>query len=406
LINVGYNPDFRLWEISLEETLVVGNISDEPFAIDVASVSGQVEDISDIIALKDFANTEFCPRFIRDENDLTNIGYGMSGKRVVIVSATYADRTRNQLAMRNLIIARSAVDNGAKEVILVEPDLFYSAQDRGPRPNHGEVDYERSLRDYKKFDGQPFTSQLYAELLKLAGVKRVITVHNHSSSVGRIFTRMFDGHYYNLVPDDLYARYIKTSGIVNVDNNGKNLVLCSPDFGAIGFTNRMLKSLQLQDASIVVMDKSREGERKVNIQISTKSPVQLADIEGKDIIIFDDMVRTGSTILEASRVLRRGRPRKIIFVVTHFYASAEMRENMNSRTIDEIVTTNTMPTILNRDMQGRLRKKMVVLKIEKWIAKFLREYVLHNNTESFGDETYTVDMSSKHPRYIPRGPIS
>lgn len=388
----------------MEDTIIVGNISDEPFAIDVASVSGQIEDISDLIALKDFANTEFCPRFIRDENDLSNIGYGMLGKRVVIVSATYADRTRNQLAMRNLIIARSAVDNGAKEVILVEPDLFYSAQDRGPRQNHGEVDYERGIKDYKKFDGQPFTSQLYAELLKLAGVSRVITVHNHSSSVGRIFTRMFDGHYYNLVPDDLYSRYIKSSGIVNTDSDGKNLVLCAPDHGAIEFTNRMIKSLQLQDASMIVMDKNREGERKVNIHISNKSPVQLGDIEGKDIIIFDDMVRTGSTILEASRVLRKGKPRKVIFFVTHFYASGEMRENMNSRSIDEIVTTNTMPTILNRDMQGRLRKKMVVLKIEKWLAKFLRENILHTDSSKFADDTYTVDMSSKHPRYIPPVP--
>ena len=144
----------------MEDTIIVGNISDEPFAIDVASVSGQTEDISDLIALKDFANTEFCPRFIRDENDMSNIGYGMTGKRVVIVSATYADRTRNQLAMRNLIIARSAVDNGAKEVILVEPDLFYSAQDRGPRQKQGEVEYERGLKTFKKIDGQPFTSQL------------------------------------------------------------------------------------------------------------------------------------------------------------------------------------------------------------------------------------------------------
>lgn len=385
----------------MEDTVIVGNISDEPFAIDVANICGQTEDISDLISLKDFANTEFCPRFIRDEHDFSDIGHSLKDKRVIIVSTSYADKTRNQLAMRNLIIARAASDNGAKEVILVEPDLFYSAQDRGPRKDHGEVDYKRSINDYKKFDGQSFTSQLYAELLKTAGVSRVITVHNHSSSVGRIFTKMFDGHYYNLVPDDLYSRYIKSSGIVNVENNGRNLVLCSPDHGAIEFTNRMLKSLQLPDASLMVMEKNREGERKVSIQISLKSPIQMQDIQGKDIIIFDDMVRTGSTILEASQVLRKGKPRKIIFVVTHFYASAEMRENMNSRTIDEIVTTNTMPTILNRDMQGRLRKKMVVLKIEKWLAKFLRDYVLHNKPLRESDETYTVDMSSKHPRYIP-----
>jgi len=386
----------------LEDTIIVGNISDEPFAIDVANMCGQIEDISDLIALKDFANTEFCPRFIRDEHDLSNIGYGMKNKRVIIVSATYTEKTRNQLAMRNLIIARAAVDNGAKKVVLVEPDLFYSAQDRGPRESHGEVDYERNIKDYKKFDGQPFSTNLYAELLKVAGVDEVITVHNHSSSVGRIFNKKFGGHYYNLVPDELYSRYIRTSGIVNSENEGKNLVICAPDKGAIEFTNRMHKSLQYSNASTLIMDKFREGERKVNIHVSPNSTTQLSDIKGKDILIFDDMVRTGSTIVEASNILRQGKPRKIIFFVTHFYASGEMRENMNSKAIDEIVTTNTMPTTLNRDMQGRLRKKMVVLKIEKWISKFILEQIIHDSADRFKDDPFTVDLSSKHPRYIPR----
>lgn len=383
----------------MKDFLIVGNISDEPFAIDIGAICHQQEDISDIIALKDFANTEFCPRFIRDEIDLSNIGRGLEGKRVIIVSSSYTEKTRNQLAMRNLIIARGAVDNGAKEVILVEPDLFYSAQDRGPLENHGDVDHDRNIMDYKKFDGQPFTSKLYAELLKVAGVKRVITVHNHSTSVGRIFTRMFDGHYYNLVPDDLYSRYIRTSGIVDCSDNGSNLVVCAPDKGALEFTNRMLKSIQLNNTSLLVMDKVREGERKVNIVVSPNSPTNLEDIEGKDVIIFDDMVRTGTTIVEASRTLRKANPRKIIFVVTHFYASDEMRENMSNRAIDEIVTTNTMPTILNRDKQGRLRKKMVVLKIEKWISRFILENVLHVDASYLVDDPYTIDMSSKHPRY-------
>ena len=50
--------------------VIIGNTSDSPFAIDIAHYFGQVVDISDIIALKDFQNTEFCPRFISDENDL------------------------------------------------------------------------------------------------------------------------------------------------------------------------------------------------------------------------------------------------------------------------------------------------------------------------------------------------
>jgi len=80
--------------------------------------------------------------------------------------------------MRCIMVARAAKDNGAAKVILVQPDLFYSAQDRGPRPGQGNIEFERTLKDYKKFDGQPFSAQLYAQMLKISGVDGVVTVHN------------------------------------------------------------------------------------------------------------------------------------------------------------------------------------------------------------------------------------
>jgi ribose-phosphate pyrophosphokinase len=71
---------------------------------------------------------------------------------------------------------------------------------------------------------------------------------------------------------------------------------------------------------------------------------------------------------------------------------------MAAPAIDEILTLNTLPTILNRDTQGRLRKKLVVLKIEKWIARFLLQY-LGLDGSHLGDSLYAVDMSSKNPRW-------
>ena len=56
------------------DVIIVGNFSDDPFAIDVAYTVGQTEDIADLIAMKNFANSEFCPRFISDEDDLEPAG--------------------------------------------------------------------------------------------------------------------------------------------------------------------------------------------------------------------------------------------------------------------------------------------------------------------------------------------
>ena len=82
----------------LDDVVVVGNSSDNPFAIDVAYAMGQAEDISDQISMKTFANSEFCPRFISDENDFDAIGNQLIGKTVVIVSTSSRLVSRNNLA--------------------------------------------------------------------------------------------------------------------------------------------------------------------------------------------------------------------------------------------------------------------------------------------------------------------
>src|SRR4051812_43295821 len=115
---------------SVKDFIIISNVSDDPFAIDIGHMCGQPEEISDIISLKVYANTEFCPRFISDEQDLSQIGGQLLGKTIIICSAA-TNHTRGSLAMRNLILARAAKDNGARKVILVEPDLYFSAQDRG-----------------------------------------------------------------------------------------------------------------------------------------------------------------------------------------------------------------------------------------------------------------------------------
>ena len=385
----------------MRSAIIVSNVSDDPFAIDLGHMCGQLEDMADLISLKVYANTEFCPRYLSDENDLEHIGRSLEGKAVVICSAA-TNHTRGSLAMRTIILARAAKDNGATKVILVEPDLFFSAQDRGP--HRGQDEDQRSLEDLKKFDGQAFTAKLYAELLKGAGVDAVITVHNHSSKVQKLFSHTFGGEFYNLIPDEMYADYIRSSDLVMPGGEGENLVLCAPDMGALPFVIQVRESLGLERTARIIMEKERSGERQVRMKLSGLSDVGLEQIVGKDVIVLDDMVRTGSTIVECCKLLRGGNPRKICFGVTHFYSSPEGRENLHSRHLDEILTLNTIPSILNRDSQGRLRKKMVVLKIEKWIARFLLRHLGEDATKFEGD-FYSVDMSSKNPRWRPTLPL-
>lgn len=376
------------------DVVVVGNFSDDPFAIDVAFAMDQQIDIADLISLKTFANSEFCPRFISDETDFANIGNKLAGKTVVIVSTSNRFVSRQNLAMRNMLMARAAKENGAIQVVLVEPDLFYSAQDRGPRLAPGE---DRGRDDLKKFDGQPFTAKLYAQMLKLAGVDRVITVHNHSHSVKAIFTEIFEGRFHDLVPYEIYADYLRNSNIVRYGEGGEGLALCAPDEGARGFVLEMYRRLGLPKAKCILLEKERSGERQVDVTLFDGSASSFADIEGHDIVLFDDMVRTGSTLLKTCQFLKKVKPGRLIFAVTHFYASEEGRLKMADSTLDEILALNTLPAVLNRDEQGRLRRKLVVLKIERWLARNLGQIL---GLPAGPDlSLYQIDMSSKNPRF-------
>jgi ribose-phosphate pyrophosphokinase len=285
------------------------------------------------------------------------------------------------------------------QAVLVEPDLFFSAQDRGPRPEHGDVAFERDAHDYKRFDGQPFTSRFYAEALALAGIDGVITVHNHSASVIRLFSKVMKDRFLNLSTAEVFADYIRTSD-VTPSLRSSGLLICAPDHGAREFAAQVYDHLNMPSADLLFIAKERKGERMVSSFIDPESPCPVEGIAGKDVVVFDDMVRTGGTVTECCRLLKEAGANRVVFFVTHFYSSPEVRENLSTQALDEIVTTNTIPSILNRDMQGRLRRKMTVLKLEKWISRYILDFLGLKPAQS-GQGMYNVDMSSKNPRWRP-----
>jgi ribose-phosphate pyrophosphokinase len=376
-----------------ENILVVGNTSNNYFAIDIAYYLKQRMDISDIISLKVFKNSEFCPRFtLYEEDDILHVGESLNNKTIILVSVHNDFISRNELAMRNMIIARAARDNGAKQIVLIEPDLFYSAQDRGPKPEHGITRYKRSKEDLHKFNGQPFTARLYPQLLKNSGVDAVVTIHNHSLSVTNEYEKILGKeNFVNLFPDDLYHYYICNSGIVDKYNT----ILVAPDQGAADFVLSVAENAE-PFFPVLQFNKSREGEREVRLKVAKDSLSRISVIKDKDVVVMDDMVRTGTTIVECCNILKNYKPRKIVFMVTHFYSSEEVRHNLAHPNISEIITTNTLPSILNRDNQGRLRKKMAVIKITKWIAEYLdKRFELGIKIK---EPAYDEDISNKNKR--------
>lgn len=114
--------------------IVVGNVSDSYSAIDIADFLQQKASIDDLVSLKIFRNGEFCPRYTVNGYDKPELsGTNLHETTVIIISVQNEWISRNEMALRNMVLARAAKYNSAKRVLLVEPDLFYSAQDRGPK---------------------------------------------------------------------------------------------------------------------------------------------------------------------------------------------------------------------------------------------------------------------------------
>ncbi|MDH4224688.1 MAG: phosphoribosyltransferase family protein [Deltaproteobacteria bacterium] len=392
-------------------SIIVSNVSDASFALDVAFNIHQTTDISDLISLRNFPNTEFCPRFLGDEKNLDTIGQGLKGKQVVLISTSSPHFSRNALAFRNLVVASAAKENGADRVVLVEPDLFFSAQDRGPHyQNHPQMG---TPEERKKFDGQPFTSKLYARLLRTSGVDQVVTVHNHKPHVmASIYQDVFQGSgetkpFLNLDIAHIVANYIRKT--VSVEKNGANLGFVAPDAGAENFVERVKAFTGLREAVSVTLEKKRSGPRQVEISM----PPEASRLKGRMVFILDDMVRTGNTIANAVKLLAETphvAPSEIYFYCTHTYISEEGRENLNSPYLTEFITTNTLPNVLNRDDQGRLRRKIVVLKISQWIADALvhcleggesPEDRYGPDSVAFADRLYLLDYSTRNTRHNP-----
>jgi ribose-phosphate pyrophosphokinase len=102
------------------------------------------------------------------------------------------------------------------------------------------------------------------------------------------------------------------SDIVNRDN----LMLCAPDRGALPFVNEVRLEMGRGDIGIITMNKERRDEWDVSVSIDPESESPLAAAEGKDVVVIDDMVRTGKTIVECCRLLRTVRPNRVVFFVT------------------------------------------------------------------------------------------
>ncbi|ACF07053.1 ribose-phosphate pyrophosphokinase [Metamycoplasma arthritidis] len=210
----------------------------------------------------------------------------------------------NDNLMGLLIFIDSLKRASAKAIIVVMTYYGYARQDR------------------KASGRQPITAKLVADLLTVAGATKIITTDLHNPSIQGFF---------NIPVDDLGGQFIFSN---ELRKRKENYVIVSPDHGG-AVRARQLSELLMHDEEIAIIDKRRTAPNKSEIM------GVLGNVEGKNVIVYDDIIDTGGTIINAARILKQRGAKKIIIAATHGLFSRGFQMFEDEAIIDEVIVSDS-----------------------------------------------------------------
>ena len=255
------------------------------------------------------------------------------GCTVFIIQSTFP--TSDNL-MELLMMADAARRASAYKVIAVIPYFGWARQDRKDRPR------------------VPIGAKLVANLLVAAGVDRVMTMDLHADQIQGFFDVPVDALY----ASGIFVPYIKNLNI-------ENLSIASPDMGGAKRAHSYAKHLH---APIIISHKERA---KANV---VGSMTAIGDVEGRNIIIVDDMIDTAGTICMAADMLMEKGAKSVRAVITHPVLSGAAYERINASKLEEVIVTDTIPLNQEKDLS-----KLTVLSVADIFAEVIEH--VHNYKE-------------------------
>jgi len=235
----------------------------------------------------------------------------------VFVIQSFSRPVSNHI-MELLIILDALRSASAKRITAVIPYYSYARSDKKDAPRIS------------------IAGRLMADLLKTAGANRVLTMDLHADSVHGFFSIPVDHLTAIPIICDHFQHRLDVS----------NTVAVATDAGGAKRVGRFAKKM---NTSMAIIDKRRISDTDV------VQGLVVGDVKGKDVIIFDDEISTGSTVKTSVETLEKAGVRKIYVGATHPVLSGHAVKNLKDLPLEEIVVTNTV------DVPGK--KKMNHLKI-------------------------------------------
>ena len=232
------------------------------------------------------------------------ISENVRGKDVFIVQPTSPPPNENLMEL--LIMIDALKRASAWRITAVIPYFGYARQDRKDQPR------------------VPITAKLVANLLTTAGANRILTMDLHASQIQGFFDIPVD----HLFAAGIFVDYFSKS-------KNKNLVVVSPDVGSIKMARAYAKRLS---GDLAMIDKRRLSPDKTEVMHI------LGEVEGKDALIVDDLIATGSSLIEAVETLKKAKAKSIQAAITHGVLSGPAIERIDKcKALEKLLITDSIP---------------------------------------------------------------
>ena len=229
------------------------------------------------------------------------------GSDVFIIQSTCAPVNDNLMELLVMIDAFKRASAG--RITAVIPYFGYARQDRKAKP-----------RD-------PISAKLVANMLTASGADRVLIMDLHASQIQGFFDIPVDNLLGNPVFVDYYAK--------KFGEKCEDMVVVSPDVGSVARARTFAQKLHM---GLAIVDKRRQKANQCEVMNV------IGDVEGKDCILFDDMIDTAGSICNAAKaIVEVGGANSVYACASHGVLSGPALERLNNSVIKEVALLNTIP---------------------------------------------------------------
>lgn len=260
------------------------------------------------------------------------------GSHVFLVQSTFPNSDN---LMELLLMIDAAKRASAKSIIAVIPYFGWARQDRKDRPRVA------------------IGAKLVADMLATAGIDRLMTMDLHADQIQGFFDIPVDHLYGSAV----FMPYIQSLNL-------ENLVIATPD---VGGSKRASTYSKFLGVDLVMAHKSRE---KANVVAEMRI---IGDVEGKDVVILDDIVDTAGTMTKAAEIMKAQGAKSVRAIASHCVMSDPASQRITDSVLEEIVFTDSIP--YTKDCA-----KVKQLTVAPLLAETIRRLL---NNESISDQYIT-----------------